>query len=100
MPVLFADGAFDGSFSLKKRGSFAASRRNSGMIVRLLIRILPDNVMSKILAMEHNENPFYYIQAFVAYLHLGKLLGFSWEEIEQGYIRKNEINHQRQDNGY
>ena len=58
------------------------------------------DVMSKILEMENNQNPFYYIQAFGAYLHLGKLLGFSWEEIEQGYIRKNEINHQRQDNGY
>ena len=58
------------------------------------------DVMSKILEMENNQNPFYYIQAFRTYLHLGKLMGFSWEEIEQGYIRKNEINHQRQDNGY
>lgn len=58
------------------------------------------DVMSKIIAMEQNQNPFYYIVAFEAYLNVGKLLGFTWEEIEQGYIRKNEINHQRQDNGY
>lgn len=34
------------------------------------------------------------------YLGLGELLGFALEEIEQAYIQKNEVNHQRQDNGY
>ncbi|PHB24760.1 dUTPase [Bacillus pseudomycoides] len=34
------------------------------------------------------------------YLLLGKLLGFTEEEIEQAYFKKNEVNHQRQDNGY
>jgi len=34
------------------------------------------------------------------YIGLGELLGYKWEQIEQAYINKNEINHQRQDNGY
>lgn len=57
-------------------------------------------IMAKILIMEQNEDPFHYIQAFASYLNLGKMLGFSWDQIQQGYIQKNEINHKRQDNGY
>ncbi|MDP7979116.1 dUTP diphosphatase [Bacillus sp. WLY-B-L8] len=34
------------------------------------------------------------------YLGLGELLGFTLEEIEKAYIEKNDVNHQRQDNGY
>ncbi len=56
--------------------------------------------MEKILMMEKNQDPFHYIQSFAAYLNLGKMLGFTWEQIQQGYIQKNEINHKRQDNGY
>ncbi len=37
---------------------------------------------------------------FQQYLLLGKLLHFSATEIEQAYIRKNEVNHQRQNEGY
>jgi dimeric dUTPase (all-alpha-NTP-PPase superfamily) len=32
-------------------------------------------------------------------LGLGKMLGFTWEQIEQAYYEKNKINHQRQDSG-
>ncbi|MFE8696960.1 dUTP diphosphatase [Cytobacillus sp. FJAT-53684] len=35
-----------------------------------------------------------------AYLHLGELLGFSSEETEQAYIDKNEVNYERQQQGY
>lgn len=31
---------------------------------------------------------------------LGKMLGFTWEQIEKAYYSKNEINHFRQDCGY
>lgn len=31
---------------------------------------------------------------------LGEMLGFTWDEIEQAYVRKNKINHQRQAEGY
>src|SRR5690625_769064 len=35
------------------------------------------------------------------YFHnLGKLLGFTWEQIEQGYYEKNKVNHERQESGY
>lgn len=34
------------------------------------------------------------------YLGLGEMLGFSWEQIEQAYMKKNAINHQRQNEGY
>ncbi|MDA1742205.1 dUTP diphosphatase [Bacillus cereus] len=34
------------------------------------------------------------------YLGLGEMLGFKLEEIERAYIEKNQVNHQRQDNGY
>lgn len=41
-----------------------------------------------------------YNSIFNEFLGLGKMLGFTWEEIEQAYYKKNEINHARQENGY
>lgn len=43
------------------------------------------------------ENYKLWIGHFVS---LGKKLGFTWEQVEQAYYQKNEINHERQDNGY
>jgi dimeric dUTPase (all-alpha-NTP-PPase superfamily) len=37
---------------------------------------------------------------FSAFVELGKMLGFTWEQIEQAYMEKNKINHQRQEVGY
>ena len=37
---------------------------------------------------------------FHGFFDLGTLLGFSQEEIFRAYLKKNEINHQRQDEGY
>ncbi|WP_144558512.1 dUTP diphosphatase [Shouchella miscanthi] len=34
------------------------------------------------------------------FLVIGESLGFTWEEIEQAYLDKNKINHERQANGY
>jgi dimeric dUTPase (all-alpha-NTP-PPase superfamily) len=34
------------------------------------------------------------------FLGLGKLLSFTWEEIEQAYLEKNKVNHARQESGY
>ncbi len=34
------------------------------------------------------------------FLHLGEMLGFTWEQIEEGYYAKNKINHERQNTGY
>lgn len=41
-----------------------------------------------------------YHKIFNEYIKLGKLLGFSVEDIEEAYKMKNEVNHQRQDQGY
>lgn len=34
------------------------------------------------------------------FIGLGESLGFTWEQIEQAYYDKNQINHERQTNGY
>lgn len=41
-----------------------------------------------------------YETVFVHFLALGQSLGFTWEQVEQGYFAKNQINHQRQESGY
>lgn len=44
------------------------------------------------------ENSYLYL--LDVYIGLGEMLGFTWEEIEQAYIAKNEVNHVRQNTGY
>src|SRR5690625_4337406 len=41
-----------------------------------------------------------YVTVFNDLLNLGKMLGFTWEQIEQAYLKKNKINHERQASGY
>lgn len=45
-------------------------------------------------------NGFDYIYMFGHFIGLGEMLEFTWDEIECAYFAKNEINHQRQQNGY
>lgn len=47
---------------------------------------------------QHKE--FYFGELLSNYLGLGKMLGFTWEEIETAYYMKNAVNHARQENGY
>jgi dimeric dUTPase (all-alpha-NTP-PPase superfamily) len=42
----------------------------------------------------------FYLELLNSYIGLGIMLGFTWEEIEQAYLDKNKVNHQRQDGGY
>lgn len=37
---------------------------------------------------------------FAEYLSLGKMLGFSAEDVEKAYVSKNEVNYERQKQGY
>ena len=37
---------------------------------------------------------------FAEYLNLGKMLGFSAEDVEKAYVSKNEVNYERQKQGY
>lgn len=41
-----------------------------------------------------------YKDLFEAFAGFGSKLGFSWEQIKQAYLAKNEINHSRQAEGY
>jgi dimeric dUTPase (all-alpha-NTP-PPase superfamily) len=34
------------------------------------------------------------------FVGLGEMLGFTWEQIEQAYYSKNQVNHERQESGY
>lgn len=39
-------------------------------------------------------------EAFGLFYGLGNLLGFTWEQIEEAYMAKNAVNHNRQSTGY
>jgi dimeric dUTPase (all-alpha-NTP-PPase superfamily) len=41
-----------------------------------------------------------YQSLFQAFVDLGQVLGFTWSEIEQAYLEKNQVNHTRQQQGY
>ncbi len=41
-----------------------------------------------------------YEEMFLAFIGLGEMLGFTWQQIEQAYYDKNKVNHERQSNGY
>ncbi|AVO22602.1 dUTP diphosphatase [Aeribacillus composti] len=41
-----------------------------------------------------------YISLLTIFLSLGLTFGFTWSEIEQAYLEKNAVNHQRQESGY
>ncbi|CAH1215163.1 hypothetical protein PAECIP111891_04220 [Paenibacillus allorhizoplanae] len=47
---------------------------------------------------EHNEGD--YMRICSQFLGLGEMLGFTWEQIEQAYMDKNAVNHERQATGY
>ena len=41
-----------------------------------------------------------YEHLFLYLIGLGRHMGFTWEQIEQAYLDKNKINHERQERGY
>lgn len=41
-----------------------------------------------------------YKELFQAYIYLGELLGFTAKAIERAYVQKNEVNYERQQQGY
>lgn len=41
-----------------------------------------------------------YRVVFMKFINLGKMLGFTWRQIEQAYFIKNKVNYERQQNGY
>ncbi|AFQ14932.1 dUTP diphosphatase [Bacillus thuringiensis] len=59
-----------------------------------------NNVYEAVSEFRATQDRELYEELLYSYLGLGKKLGFTFEEIEQGYYKKNEVNHQRQTNGY
>jgi dimeric dUTPase (all-alpha-NTP-PPase superfamily) len=47
-----------------------------------------------------HSSAMFYRDLLTDYLVLGKMLGFTWEEVEEAYFAKNQINHKRQEEGY
>jgi dimeric dUTPase (all-alpha-NTP-PPase superfamily) len=39
-------------------------------------------------------------ELFIEFVCLGQMLGFTWEQIEEAYMKKNAENHKRQESGY
>lgn len=46
------------------------------------------------------EDINYYPDMWELFLGLGEMLGFTWEQIEEAYMKKNAENHSRQERGY
>ncbi|MFC3040069.1 dUTP diphosphatase [Virgibacillus xinjiangensis] len=49
---------------------------------------------------QQHPSPSTYDELFASYLQLGSLLGFTREDIQQAYMKKNEVNYTRQEEGY
>ncbi|MEH7106564.1 dUTP diphosphatase, partial [Bacillus sp. JJ1764] len=57
-------------------------------------------VYNQISQFQKEKNVANYLKLFSAYFQLGSLLGIAYEEMEQAYFSKNEVNYQRQQNNY
>jgi dimeric dUTPase (all-alpha-NTP-PPase superfamily) len=57
-------------------------------------------VYEKIAQFEKSRLEIHYLELFKQYLMLGQALGFSGEQVETAYVLKNEVNHDRQKQGY
>ncbi|SPT98385.1 dUTPase [Lysinibacillus capsici] len=57
-------------------------------------------ITSRILELRSWESSDTWAGLFSEFYILGKMLGFTWEQIEESYYEKNKINHLRQENGY
>ncbi|WP_110930929.1 dUTP diphosphatase [Paenibacillus bouchesdurhonensis] len=58
------------------------------------------SVFEKISEFSYTPDSWNYEGMFNSFAGLGKMLGFTWEQIEEAYMSKNSENHRRQDNGY
>ncbi|WP_416151453.1 dUTP diphosphatase [Salipaludibacillus sp. HK11] len=58
------------------------------------------NSMEAIVHLREEKTRLSYENLFRVYLSLGAKLGFSSDDVEEAYLKKNEVNHQRQDQGY
>lgn len=57
-------------------------------------------VISRILELRSLESSDTWAGLFSEFYILGKMLGFTWEQVEEAYYAKNKVNHARQESGY
>ncbi|WP_345243542.1 dUTP diphosphatase [Pontibacillus salipaludis] len=57
-------------------------------------------VFGEIHLFQESPTDMHYQQLFETFLDLGVKLGFSEQSIQDAYYQKNEVNHQRQEDGY
>ncbi|MFD2926180.1 dUTP diphosphatase [Halobacillus naozhouensis] len=57
-------------------------------------------IFTAIESFKREKNETSYFELFAAFLSLGKTLGFQAGELQKAYIQKNEVNFERQDQGY
>lgn len=50
--------------------------------------------------LRNNQTTDEYVKVFGCFLTLGEELGFTMEDIQHAYMKKNEVNHERQETGY
>ncbi|MCR6111599.1 dUTP diphosphatase [Bacillus sp. A301a_S52] len=58
------------------------------------------NVTDKLLNLRKNGSQAAFEALFTSYLTIGAHLGFTGEDVEEAYMKKNDVNKQRQDQGY
>lgn len=58
------------------------------------------SIYSELSSLYYHRQMYNYQRALNLIIGLGELLGFTWQQIEQAYLKKNKINHERQNNGY
>lgn len=58
------------------------------------------DITSRILEVDQWKNTDSWKLLFEEFYLLGKMLGFTWEQVEKAYFKKNQINHARQESGY
>lgn len=58
------------------------------------------SLMANIEYFLEDEDEYNYAMYFCQFIGLGEMLGFSWDQIIQAYLEKNQINHKRQEGGY
>lgn len=58
------------------------------------------HIYHKVCVFQKSRNINDYTEIFQLYLQLATMLGMTYEEMEQAYIQKNEVNYKRQHNNY
>lgn len=58
------------------------------------------NVYNDANTVRQTNSTFVYLRMYNTFMLIGKALGFSEQEVYESYLKKNAINHKRQDDGY